>query len=39
MSKGKAILSQAARFFFVFYVGWTCILRDSLFIKVMLQLI
>ena len=37
MSNGKTILSQAALFFFVVYVGWTCFLRGSLFIKVVLQ--
>ena len=38
MSKGKAALSQAARLlFFLFYVGWTYILKGSLFIKAVSQ--
>ena len=39
ISIGKTILSQAAWFIFVFYVGWTYILRGSLFVKVLSQLI
>ena len=37
MSKGKPILRQAAYFFSVFYLGWTYILKDSLYIKVISQ--